>query len=365
MSDAIGKCNRLVQNAGATEATLYIYDTIGADVIGLQGAKSFSEAMSELKSVSDVHVRINSNGGSAFHALGMYNTLKDHPATIHVHVDGIALSAASIVAMAGDTIEMAENALMMIHPASSDAGGTAEEHRNHADMLDQLNLSVVKTYSDRTKIPPEEITSMLKATTWMRAEEAKAKGFATKISPNKAVSAHCDLTPFQNVPDWARDVVMQMKEEPMSTQQTATPPAPPANVTMSKEDLTALIGKAVTDAVTNAVPAAVDAANSRYRDITSLCRQAGEPQMADAFLDDPKVKVSDVQAELFKHLCKKNKPAGDGGDEPQNNGGGGGGGGDPESKWKREYKANEAYMQSQGITEAEYIATCKKKPEQS
>lgn len=185
-----------VRNATATAADIFIYDEIGvfgvtaADVIVmLQGLK-----------VSTLNVHLNSPGGSVFDGLAIYNALNAHPASITVHIDGLAASIASVIAMAGDEIVMAENAMMMIHRPSVGMFGYADELRKQADVLDVLEGNLVAVYAARTGMPPEDVKAAMHAETWFTAAQAKANGFCSSVTAAKKVAAHFDLSAFKNAP---------------------------------------------------------------------------------------------------------------------------------------------------------------------
>ena len=115
-------------------AEIWIYEDIGEGWLGGLSAKVFADDLKKVGKVKNIYVRINSVGGSAVDGTAIYNSLKRHPANINVSIDGIAASIASIIAMAGDHIEMASNAMMMIHEPWIVAGGTASELREQADV---------------------------------------------------------------------------------------------------------------------------------------------------------------------------------------------------------------------------------------
>lgn len=164
---------------------LSIFDDIGAYGVS---AKSF---LNDLRTVTtdEVDVEINSPGGDVFAGLAIYNGLRASGKKINVKVLGLAASAASLVAMAGDTIEMPENAFMMIHNPWGFAMGGADEMRNTADVLDKIGTGLVSTYAKRTGKTDQEIAALLDAETWMTAQEAVDAGFATSVTAALAVKA--------------------------------------------------------------------------------------------------------------------------------------------------------------------------------
>ena len=197
-------CNR-IYSKGSKSAEVLIYDQIGKDWWTGEGidAKSFAQALRDLGPVESINLRINSPGGLVFEGMAIYNALKDHPAEVHVHIDGLAASIASIIAMVGDTITMAENAAFMIHEPWGVTVGSAEDMLAEADLLQKLTDIGVSTYAARSGQSPESIRQAMKAETWYTAHEAKAAGFVDAISPNKQLLACAEMPRrFQNMPDW-------------------------------------------------------------------------------------------------------------------------------------------------------------------
>jgi len=158
---------------------LLIYTDIGesfwGDSVSAQSVKAQLDDMGS----GDLNVRINSPGGSVFDGVAIYNLLNQREGKTTVYIDGLAASAASVVAMAGDDIIMADNALMMIHDPWTMSLGSAEEMRATADLLDKIKTSIVSTYESNTNLDSETISEMMEAETWFNADEAVDHGFAT------------------------------------------------------------------------------------------------------------------------------------------------------------------------------------------
>lgn len=151
-----------------------------------------------------IAMRINSPGGDAFEGIAIYNLLKQNPARVEVQIDGVAASAASVVAMAGDEITMAENALMMMHDPWNFAVGNAEDLRAQADSLDRTAEMLARTYAAKCGKSPEEMRKMMSAETWLMAEEAVAMGLADKTTAAEQIAACAMPTEwaerYRNVP---------------------------------------------------------------------------------------------------------------------------------------------------------------------
>lgn len=192
--------NYRLRNAGKKALEVYIYDAIG-DFWG-EGisAKRFADDIRAAGQVDLITVRINSPGGLMFDGIAMYNVLDRHPARVEVDVDGMALSAASIVAMAGDEIRIAANAMMMIHNPQSIALGDADAMRHEAEVLDQAKVGLVNTYAARSAGDAKEISDMMDAETWFTAQEAVDAGLADVVTGELAIAACFDPTRYRNVP---------------------------------------------------------------------------------------------------------------------------------------------------------------------
>jgi ATP-dependent protease ClpP protease subunit len=175
-----------------TEAELFVFDVIGKSFWDDETvtAKAFIAELGALpKSVSKITVRINSPGGDPFDAHAIANALKDHPAEIAVSIEGLAASAASLVAMGGGTITIAENALMMIHNPWTIAMGEAKQMRAEAEALDRIRIANIATYRWHSELSEARIAELMDAATWMNAAEALENGFATEIgAPMKAAA---------------------------------------------------------------------------------------------------------------------------------------------------------------------------------
>ncbi|MDR9774118.1 Clp protease ClpP [Rhizobium hidalgonense] len=142
----------------------------------------------------DVVVRLNSGGGIAMEGSAIHNALKRHDGRVVVKIDAIAASAASLIAMAGDEIEMPLGTLLMIHEPSGMTLGPADDHRRTAGVLDTMTGVFAQVYADRTGLSEKEIRQMMKDETWMAPQEALANGFATSVSEHAPTASMADAT---------------------------------------------------------------------------------------------------------------------------------------------------------------------------
>ena len=183
---------------------IFIFDEIGGGFFsdGIT-PKSFAADLKALGAVRTLNVFINSPGGAVFDGVAIFNQLKRHPARKNVFIDGIAASIASVIAMAGDEINIAANGFIMIHEPFTMAFGTAADLRKTADQLEKINDTIINTYAARTGTPENTIGDLMAAETWMNAEEALELGFADNITDEVSVAARFDLNQFQNVPEEA------------------------------------------------------------------------------------------------------------------------------------------------------------------
>lgn len=164
--------------------TIDIFGPIGEELDGVTAASVAAQIEGH---VGELAVRINSPGGLTYEGVAIYNLLE--PMRPAVKVVGQAASAASVVAMAGASIEMAIGSRMMIHGAWMLAGAVNEQASAQlTQRLRMTNESIVAIYARRTGKPPEEIAEMLTGEVWMSAAEAVERGFATTLSSMPAAA---------------------------------------------------------------------------------------------------------------------------------------------------------------------------------
>ena len=169
---------------------LYIYSTVESDSWWKESETSaahFRDMLAEHKDAKEIKVYINSLGGSVMEGIAIYNQLKRHAAKKTVYIDGFACSIASVIAMAGDTVIMPKNTVMMIHNAWTIAMGNAAELRKAADDLDIINQASRQAYIDKSagKITEEKLTELLDAETYLTAEQCIEYGFADKFAEDE------------------------------------------------------------------------------------------------------------------------------------------------------------------------------------
>ena len=158
--------------------TVLIFDEIGGS-LGVK-AKEFVETIEAIQAPT-IRVRINSPGGSVFDALAIHSALLHHQARIEVYVDGLAASAASVIAMAGDELIMMPGSQLMIHDASAVEQGNADDHRKMSTFLDRQSDNLADLYARRGGGEPAEWRDLMRAETWMFAREAVEAGLADRV----------------------------------------------------------------------------------------------------------------------------------------------------------------------------------------
>jgi ATP-dependent Clp protease, protease subunit len=299
--------------ARASGAEVLIYDEIGAYGVT---AKGFLAELGALPDGASIDLRLNSPGGSVFDAVAIYNALQRHEGEITVWIDGIAASAASYIAMAGDEIVMPENAFLMIHDPSGLVMGTAADMREMAETMDKIAASMIRGYAGRSGRSEDEIAALMAAETWFDAQDALAAGFATRMAEPVRIAASFDIGRFSNAPPSLIEAVAETVAAPNGFEDDpdqpteATPPAVPEsdvgkdNITMPAEDPSAPLreGLGVSDGNTrpsSPSESSVAVANTAQEAsairaeaiahahaVIDLCRLAGQPHMAGRFLEE-------------------------------------------------------------------------------
>lgn len=191
---------------------ILIYGIVGDSWDGLD-ANTLVPLISE--GDDDLDIRINSPGGYVMEGLAIYNAIireKKKGRTVTCHIDGLAASMASIIAMAGDETIMADNALMMIHNPWDCARGDAAELRRAADQLDRIRDQLVGIYAARTGLTADDLIPMLDAETWLTAKDALDQKFVTSISAAIEVQAAISVKAFgfRKAPDSPLITMMAM-----------------------------------------------------------------------------------------------------------------------------------------------------------
>jgi ATP-dependent protease ClpP protease subunit len=176
---------------------LYIYSTVESDGFWWNSetsARHFKDELAKHPNVKEITVYINSLGGSVMEGIAIYNQLKRHPAHVTVRIDGFACSIASVIAMAGDTVIMPKNTVMMVHNAWTIALGNSRELRKAADDLEVINNASRQAYLDKagSKLSEEKLTELLDGETYLTAEQCMEYGLIDSYGDDEEDSSGAD-----------------------------------------------------------------------------------------------------------------------------------------------------------------------------
>jgi ATP-dependent protease ClpP protease subunit len=166
------------------EARLYVYGDIGGWYDAIT-ADSVVRELATMDGDTELHAHINSPGGSVFEGIAIYNALAMHKGKVIVHIDGIAASIASVIAMAGDEIHIGEAASFMVHSPWTIVAANAKGLRKEAEVLDVLEGGLLDIYASRTGADREALAKWLDEETWFRGQAAVDAGFASALVPAK------------------------------------------------------------------------------------------------------------------------------------------------------------------------------------
>lgn len=175
----------------AENSEVWIYDEIGA-----WGIKAM-DFIKELKGIKNktIDMHINCPGGDVFDGAAIYNAIKNHGATFTTYIDGLAASIASVIALAGDKVVMAENAIYMMHNPWGLVIGNADDMRKQAEVLDKVRDTMLGAYITKSGQSQEDIIALLDNETWLNADEAKKAGFVDEISGKMDIAACARFVP--------------------------------------------------------------------------------------------------------------------------------------------------------------------------
>ncbi len=274
-------------NAKANEpAEVMIYDEIGTFGI------SAEQFVKDFKAIDakQINLRLNTPGGEVFGSTAIYNAIENHPANVTVHIDGLAASAGSFIAMAGDEVRMAENAYLMIHNAHGGAFGESKDMRKVADVLDSVSGNMARMYAKKTGKSGAYWRELMNQETWFTADSALENGLIDAIdAPAQEAEAKFDLNIYSNIPPavakrWASP--KSITPRPTATLRSASDPAKPQeHLTMNLETFKAYAAEhpdavaAYIEQGKNAEKAGAHRAEiDRMKAITAAC--PGKPQFA-------------------------------------------------------------------------------------
>lgn len=175
-SSALSKYNPALA-AKESDTSISVYGVVGEDFDGGVSSRRIAAALRSIGK-KDVTVNINSPGGDFFEGIAIYNLLREHEGKVTVNVVGLAASAASIIAMAGDDIRIGKASFMMIHNAWSIVLGNRHALAEAMTALESFDSAMAGVYVDRTGLTKTEVAKMMDAETWLNGEQALESGFA-------------------------------------------------------------------------------------------------------------------------------------------------------------------------------------------
>lgn len=198
-ADAQSRRFEVVNSTDTNEATIYLYDVI--DSYWGIAAADFVKELAGITATT-IHLRINSPGGDVFEARAMATALRQHKAKVVAHIDGLAASCASWIALAADEVEITKGAFYMIHRSWSFAMGNANDLKETAALLEKVDNELVAEYVRETGSTEEQITMWLDSETWFTADEAVEHGFADRLAAEAAPKdqAAWDVSGFAHAP---------------------------------------------------------------------------------------------------------------------------------------------------------------------
>ncbi|MBH9723938.1 Clp protease ClpP [Burkholderia contaminans] len=288
--------------------------------IGFWGtdAELFASKLDEAAATAtSIVVAINSMGGDVFDAFTIYNALRRHAGKVTGRVDGVAASAASLILMACDTIEMPSNAMLMIHNPHTVAAGEAGDLRKLADLLDSTSDNMLSAYVERSGRTEEEVRAIMDAETWLTAAQAKEQGFCDAIAEPIRIAAYAGAarlaSRFSAVPAEIRAVLEDDGEVPPSDPAPQPQPQPQPIQTPEVTALASHVYAACRDARIEHCAegivlatglrdrATVDAAIRNAQDIAGICLAASLTELTAGFVSDG-LTPDQVRARLFERV---------------------------------------------------------------
>lgn len=301
-----------MKSQGARKAEIYLFGFIGNSMWDDINPKKFIADLKDLGELDVLTVRINSEGGSVTAGNVIYNALKNHTATVITHVEGIAASMASVIAMAGDEVVMAANALMMIHDPWTYAEGNAAQLRKIADVLDKAKDTCISSYTSKTGLDSETVSQLMTDETWMTADEAIQYGFASSITEPIDMAARIrglNLSGYKNVPKTILPTTsakadFKAEEKTMPDKQVKAQELAQADATINPLDMQAAAEKAAADALR--------AEDNRRAEVASVFSLFGaeHAELKSVCLMDRGISKADAQAKLLAKLGEKSEPLG-------------------------------------------------------
>jgi ATP-dependent protease ClpP protease subunit len=243
---ALARWNPSIQAAAADDASISIFDPIGYDPWTGDGvtAKRIAGVLRSLGD-ADVTVNVNSPGGDMFEGLAIYNLLRDYKGHVTVNVIGVAASAASIIAMAGDTIQIGRSAFLMIHNCWVGVVGNKTELRAAADTIEPFDRAMADVYAARSGLDIKAVAKLMDAETFIAGSDAVSQGFADDLlAADQITEKSGDHAPAARALDTIlakagvprserRRLISEIKSTPSAAQEGTPSAADPAELAAS------------------------------------------------------------------------------------------------------------------------------------
>ncbi|EDY4535461.1 Clp protease ClpP [Salmonella enterica] len=290
-----------MQASADNEADIYIYDEIGYWGVT---AHQFVNDLKALGDITHINLHINSPGGDVFDGIAIFNALKHHGAAITVHIDGLAASMASVIAMVGNPVIMPENTMMMIHKPWGFAGGDANDMRDYADLLDKVESALIPAYAEKTGKTTEEVAAMLEDETWMDGKECLEHGFADQVTTSLQAMACIQskrIEDFEKMPNSIRNMITPPRN---TTQREPQQPQPQVATT------TTTAPAATSDEATIRAQVLAEQKN-RVNAINDLFAMFGgkHHELQNKCIADPECTVAQAKDDLLAALGKTATPS--------------------------------------------------------
>lgn len=292
---------------------VWLYGFIGNSIWDEINPKTLIDSINDLD-VQEIDVHINSEGGSVYGGNAIYNALRNHPAKINVFIEGLAASMASIIALSGDNVQMAENALYMIHDPWTWGEGNADELRKTADRLDKAKETLINVYERKTGLDREEISSLMSEESWFTASEAKELGFIDEIIEEVDMAACAkkltgDFSSFKKTPKSLLNVLHKPTPDTGKTTeevQTMVDKTKAPEKTGKVEPQGAAVSVDVEAKAKEAAQAALKAESKRRESVKAVFKDFSDfGSLERECMDDMECSESQAQQKLLKALSEK------------------------------------------------------------
>ncbi|MFX3673294.1 MAG: head maturation protease, ClpP-related [Paenisporosarcina sp.] len=276
--------------------------------------RQFADDLANLGDIDELDIRINSGGGDVFAAHAIHNLIRSHKAKVNVIIDGLAASAATIIAMAGDVIKMPKNSVMMIHNPWTMTWGESKDLIKTAELLETVKDSIIAAYQIKTSLNVDEISALMDEESWMSAEKAFELGFADEVLENFQANASLngstlilnsiehDLSRFKNSPNLKNFEGFKINQNTQTAVNTVKEAIKDMDMEKLKTDYPELYNQVMNDGKEQGI----QAERSRIKDIENIS-VVGSDEIINAAKFDSGISAADTAMEILK--AQKNQGA--------------------------------------------------------